>query len=344
MNALLERIAGVRWLAPGWLLLALLLPPALALAWRAPSLALRFAPAALFRQGSRARAEAHGAFPPSSWRTRLRFLPLLLEGFGLLALVVALARPAARVPLPQRTVGVDILLCIDTSSSMTASDLDPGRTRLEVARDAAAAFLRGRPDDRVGLVTFARYPDLLCPPTRDHEALAAILSGVTTVPSDGPEDATGLGAAVARAAEVLGLSRGASRVVILLTDGEENVALTGLKGEIAPAHAAQLCERLGVKVYTIVVGEGRRDASGTWVALDTRTVAALAARTGGAFEAAPDADALAAVYARIDALEKAPFEEPRFALEDRLLGLLLAALVLFLAGRVLAASVWDVLP
>jgi hypothetical protein len=91
---------------------------------------------------------------------------------------------------------------------MTAQDMDRGRTRLDVARETASAFVRTRRDDRIGLVTFARYPDLRCPLTRDHEALLAILAAVTTVAADGPEDATGIGAAVARSASS---SRGAAR-------------------------------------------------------------------------------------------------------------------------------------
>ena len=115
---------------------------------------------------------------------------------------------------------------------------------------------RTAPDDRIGLVCFARYPDLKCPLTLDHRALGEILDEVTTVESDGPEDATGIGTAVARAAQVLQRGIGESRVVILLTDGEENVATTRTPDEIAPLYAAQLCVELGVKVYAIAAGSG----------------------------------------------------------------------------------------
>ena len=213
-----------------------------------------------------------------------------------------------------------------------------------VASAAAAAFARARPDDRIGLVTFARYPDLLCPPTLDHDALLEILAGVAPVESDGPEDATGLGAAVARAAKALRDSASSSRVVILLTDGEENVALSGMRGEIPPAQAGQLARKLDVRVYAIQAGVGRRSPTGAWTRLDTKPVEGLARRTGGAFHQVRDAGTLDAVYARIDQLETAPLQTPRTVLEDRHLPFLVLALVLVSLGWLLAASAWETLP
>lgn len=330
MSGAIERMIGYTLRDPGVLWLAVLLPAALFFAARRPASCLRFAP-------------PFGDLPRSI-RTRARFVPMALQVLGLLLVVVALARPAEREALPVESEGIDILLCIDTSSSMTATDLDPRRTRLAVARDAAAAFIRGRRHDRIGLITFARYPDLRCPLTRDHGALAEILAGVVAVAGDGPEDATGFGAAVARAAQVLQARPDRSRVVILLTDGEENVAVKGASNEIAPAHAAQLCEQLGVRVSSIAVGLERIDAKGERVRLDTRPLQRLAARTGGTFHEARDAGALDAVYARIDALEKAPVEKPRFVFADRFLAFLVLGLGLLVAGRVLGASAWAVAP
>lgn len=149
---------------------------------------------------------------------------------------------------------------------------------------------------------------------------------------------------MARAAQVLAESGAASGVVILLTDGEENVALAAAEGEIPPVQAAQLCDRLGIRVYPIAAGIGRRDARGAWVALDTQALEELAARTGGTFHAARDAGAVADVYATIDALEKAPFEEGRVVLRDRYLPFVLAALAFLLVGRLLATTILDVKP
>jgi Ca-activated chloride channel family protein len=268
---------------------------------------------------------------------RLLPLPRILQLLALLLAVFALARPARREMLPLRTEGIDILLVLDTSSSMTANDMDRRRTRLDVAKAAAAEFVRGRPEDRIGLLSFARYPDVRCPLTLDHEALLGILAGVGTVPGDGPEDATGIGAAVGRAAQVLEGRARRERVVILLTDGDENVAIEGAKGEIAPSHAAQLCAALGARVYAVAVGAGGPR-------FDDTALRAMAQRTGGVFHEARDAGAVAAVYGQIDALEKGGLEKPRYVVEDRFLPFLAAAVLLFLLARLLDATVLGVFP
>lgn len=337
MTAAFERWTGWTPADPAFLALALLVPLALWLRARRGEPALPFAPAALLARDAAARL-------PGTWRTRLLPLPRVAQALGLVLLTVALARPVERVPLPLTTDGIDVLLCLDASSSMSARDLDQDRTRLDVALDAAARFVAGRPSDRVGLVRFARYPDVVCPLTLDHDALAAFLGQVRLVASDGPEDATGIGAAVARAAQLFDPGSAASKVIVLLTDGEETVATPGAEDEIATVHAAQLCERLGVRVYTIAAGVGRVGPGGVRTPLDTGEVERLARRTGGRFFAASDAQALSRVYAEIDALERAPMDEPRYRVEERFLSLLGAAVLLFLLGRVLDASVLAVAP
>ena len=335
MSALFARLTGYTLSDPGWLWLLALIPIGLWLrarrGWSAVPL------------GASALLPAEDPLP-RSLRQRLLCLPRVLQVAGLCLLVVALARPVARVQEPRGTAGIDLLLVIDLSSSMTANDLDPRRTRLEVAKEAAARFVRMRPDDRMGLVTFARFAELRCPLTLDHEALLEILGGVQLVASDGPEDATGIGAAVAHAARALEGSGARSRVVVLLTDGEENVALAGKAREIAPVHAAQLCEQLGVRVYSIAAGVGRRDPSGALIRLDTRAVRALAHRTGGTFHAAVDAANLSSIYERIDGLERAPAPDPEFRMEDRHLRFLIAGLVLLVLGGVLRTTWLEVLP
>ncbi|MHC4944276.1 MAG: VWA domain-containing protein [Planctomycetota bacterium] len=319
--------------------------------WRG-SPAIRFAPGAFLRGAPRAvgedpaEARSHVGHPdlPTTWRVRLIELPRVIQVIGLLLVVLSLARPVHRDPLPFETEGLDILMCLDISSSMTANDMDQHRTRLSVARDAAAEFITGRKSDRIGLICFARYPDVRCPLTLDHGALKSLLSEVTIVESDSPEDATGIGTAVARAAQVLSQSEAASKVVILLTDGEENVAFAQTPEEIAPVHAAQLCAKLGVRVYTIVAGIGNPDQSGGWVPLDTSQVERLAERTGGRFYEARDAGAVAGVYGYIDELEKVELEEPSYKIEERFMPLLVAGLLLLLLARLLRSQVLEVLP
>src|SRR5206468_2233594 len=115
----------------------------------------------------------------------------------------------------------------------------------------------------------------------DHRAVGQILAAVTPVEDISTENATGIGTGVAHAAQVLSGSTAKSRVVILFTDGEENVATAKTPQEIAPLHAAQLCKELGVRVYAVSAGLGSRNRQGKWIDLDTRQVRSLAEKTGG---------------------------------------------------------------
>jgi Ca-activated chloride channel family protein len=323
---------GVTFQNPWLLLLALSVPALLVLRTRRGEPAIRFAPAA-FVEGL-----------PKTWRVRMVALPRVLEALAMLLVVVALARPVNRVMLPQKSEGVDVMMLLDASSSMAEHDLDPTRSRLEVAKDAAAQFIAKRPDDRIGLVRFARFADLVCPPTLDHGSAGNLLGSIRLVEADGPEDATAIGGATALAAKVLRNSTAKSKVVVLLTDGEENVATAQTPKEIAPIHAAQLCRELGVRVYSIAVGRPGPASPGARLAVDTTQIRQMAATCDGAFFEAPDATALEGVYARIDALERGTLEQPRFRIEERFLAFLVAAIALFLGGRLLASTWLEVLP
>lgn len=317
---------------PQWLWLAVAIPLLLAMRMLRHLPALRFAPAAL----------AVGL--PKSLRQRLLWLPGALQVTALVAALLALARPVERIVLPRELQALDILLLLDVSSSMTQKDLDPLRTRLDVAKEAAAGFVARRAEDRIGLILFARYPDLRCPLTLDHTALAELLAAVAAVEAEGPEDATGIGTALARAAQTLQRSQSRSKIAILLTDGQENVATAQTPEEIAPLHAAQLCRQLGIRVYTVVAGIEERSETGQARPVDTREVEQVARLTGGAFFAVRDAAALARVYAEIDALERSELTTPRFRLEDRFAPFLLGALLCGLAAAVLRRSALRVLP
>jgi Ca-activated chloride channel family protein len=133
-------------------------------------------------------------------------------------------------------------------------------------------------------------------------------------------------------------------VVILLTDGEENVARADTPDEIAPIHAAQLAAELGVKVHAIAAGLGTVGPAGEFVPLDTGPLRALAERTGGKFFTARDASAVEGVYREIDSLEKVEFEEPLYRQEERFRGVLVAAMLLFGLGWFLGATLLRVRP
>lgn len=316
----------LEWLAPEAGALALLVFALLLLARRS----LAPAPAAAWLP------LLEGVRLPRSWRERLVPWPARLERLALLLLLIAALRPAERVAVPLPIEGIDFAICLDRSSSMAASDAGGGRTRLAAAQSALRDLLDRRPEDRVALVAFARWPDVLSPLTRDHAAIAESLAAIETVPPDSVEDATGIGTALARCAKLLAGSDAASRVVILLTDGEENVASAETQEEIAPLHAAQWCAARSIRLHAIVSGPE---------ALDTRQVRAAALATGGDFFRAQDGAGVAAVCHAIDQLERSRRSDVHWRHVERsgplLLGVLgcwIAALLLLVAGAVVGGG------
>ena len=279
-----------------------------------------------------------------SWRARLAWLPDAVLAVSLLALAVALAGPriGERTSTVQRE-GIAIMMVVDTSSSMAALDLstpDRERTRLQAVQDVFEQFvlgggpLAGRPDDAIGLVSFARYADTAAPVTLDHENLAAVARNleITRLPA---EDGTAIGDALGLAVERIRESPARSRIAVLLTDGVSNA------GVETPATAAELARTQGVKVYTIGAGTSGiapvRDDRGrlrsTRVQIDEATLREIAERTGGRYFRADNADALVDVYAEIDRLERTRITEERSRQYEELFALpLLAALALVVVG------------
>jgi Ca-activated chloride channel family protein len=299
MMAVVE--TGLQWRQPWWFALSLLVVAVVVIRHRHR---LRVALA------TTAVAASAQTPLPVTWRQRLQWLPGCLQMAALMALLLALARPVVVESEPPARLGRDVLLCFDRSSSMAALDLDPVQTRLTVGKQLAAEFLRGRVDDRLGIITFARFADLVCPPTADHSAVAELLDAVQLVDAEGPEDATAIGAAVGMAANLLQRSATVGKVIVLLTDGEENVATAGAPDQIAPLHAGQWCRDHDIRVHAIALGRGELGADGTWRALDTTAVQQLAKISGGRFFPAADTATLRSVYAEIDRLEAVQFAEP----------------------------------
>lgn len=316
-----------------WLLLALLALPAL-LAWRARRPRTR--PAAVL-WGTVAGLPAPG---PRAWLVQFaRVLPWAALALAL----VAAARPQQGVQQSEvDSRGVDIVLAIDISRSMSAGDMGGG-TRLDVARATARDFARGRPHDRVGVVGFAGTAFTQCPLTLDHETLVTLIEGLNFGLA---EDGTAIGMGLATAVQRLRESRTPSKVAVLLTDGENN------RGAIDPLTAADLARALGVKVYAILVGRpsvepvtvddpalGRVQVMMN-VGVDERPLVEIARRTGGRFFRAGDASTLSGVYAEIDRLERAPIRALVYR-EYRDLGpLLLGVAAALLAAYSLSLSTW----
>lgn len=316
-----------------WLLLLLLVLPGLLL-WRArrprtrPAAVLWGTVSGLPRGGARA------------WLLQFaRVLPWVVLALA----IVAAARPQQGIQQSEvDSRGVDIVLAIDISRSMNASDMGGG-TRLDVARATARDFSRGRPHDRVGIVGFAGTAFTQCPLTLDHETLVTLIEGLNFGLA---EDGTAIGMGLATAVQRLRESRTPSKVVVLLTDGENN------RGAIDPLTAADLARALGVKVYSILVGRpsvepvtvddpvlGRVQTLMN-VGVDERPLVEIARRTGGRFFRAGDASTLTGVYAEIDRLERAPIRALVYR-EYRDLGpLLLGAAAIVLAAWSLSLSTW----
>ncbi|MDT0632398.1 VWA domain-containing protein [Rubrivirga sp. S365] len=253
-------------------------------------------------------ADDAAALGTTGW-AHVRWLPgaLLAAAFGLGA--VALARPQERdASLERSTEGIDVVLALDVSTSMTAEDFVPNR--FEAAKAVAAEFVRGRTSDRIGLVVFAAQAYTQAPLTLDYPFLLTMLQEVRMGVI---EDGTAIGTALATATARLRDSDAASKVVILLTDGQNN------RGQVDPQTAAEAAAALGVKVYAIGVGDeggAVRGAGpfggaffGTAPEVDEEALRAVAQTTGGRYFRATDAQALREIYAAISDLERTEIEE-----------------------------------
>jgi Ca-activated chloride channel homolog len=233
---------------------------------------------------------------------------LLVVALG--CLVVALARPMeVERRVDRSSEGLDILLAIDTSCSMEATDLVAGGrpvSRLEVAKGVIAEFIAMRPDDRIGLVVFGEEAFTHVPLTLDHASLTDVLRQVQ-IGMAGARG-TAIGTAIAVSARRLKQVENPERILILLTDGENNA------GRVQPLEAGDESAAIGVRIYTIgVTGGGRRGGLAGLLGprgdeIDVRMMTGVAERTGGAFFRATSAEGLANVYKTIDELERSPAE------------------------------------
>lgn len=236
-----------------------------------------------------------------TWRMRLRWIPTFVRTGAIALLVVALARPQvgqAESDLPGQ--GIDIALILDTSGSMSAS-FGSEDSRLDVAKRVLTDFTEGRENDRLGLVIFRANSLVLSPLTLDYGALTEVTESVDEV---NLPDGTAIGVGLSDAVNLLRESRARSRAAILLTDGENNA------GEIEPLAAARIAETLGIRVYTIgVIEPGSRT-------VDERALTEMAELTGGRYFPAANEQALEAIYAGIDQLEKSRIDRSVFVTYD----------------------------
>ena len=258
-------------------------------------------------------------YAPKSLRQRLVWLPALLRMITFVLIVLVLARPQTHDSWGKRTTeGIDIMLAMDVSTSMLAQDLKPNR--IEAAKTVAAEFISGRPDDNIGLTIFAGEAFTQCPMTTDHTSLLTLLKDVRTDIAERGliEDGTAIGMGLANAVSRLKDSKTKSKVVILLTDGSNNM------GDISPLTAAQIAKSMGIRVYTIAVGSKKvapypMQVGGTIqyvnvrVDVDTKTLSEIAATAEGHFYRATNTEELKKIYQDIDKLEKTKMEVKKFS-------------------------------
>jgi len=246
---------------------------------------------------------------PKTWRNYLRHGLFVLRVLAFAALVIVLARPQDTESWQEKNAeGINIMLALDISSSMLAEDFTPNR--LEASKNIAMQFISGRQTDKMGLVVFSGEAFTQCPLTTDH---AVLMNYFKEVESGMIEDGTAIGVGLATAVNRLKDMDNPSKVIILLTDGENN------KGQISPGDAADLADEFGIRVYTVGVGSRGtapypvqtpfgQQYRNIEVKIDEEVLRNIAGKTGGKYFRATNNQKLQAIYKEIDQMEKAKVE------------------------------------
>lgn len=266
-------------------------------------------------------------------RQRLRRIPDILLLTGTLALIIALAQPQAGTATETiQGRGIDIVIALDISDSMSADDFEPNR--LSAAKRVIAQFISQRQVDRIGLVVFAERAFYQSPPTLDYNVLLQLVDQVPFAFQLGMGDRTAVGEGIATAANLLRDSGASSKIIIILTDGENNA------GRVDPITAAEAARVLGIRVYVIGVGLlGPRGSEGQ------ATLQRVANIGDGRYFSALQTEDLNDIYREIDRLERSPIEQT-FAIrwDDQAHIFILIGLILLLIERILRHTIFQTLP
>lgn len=279
---------------------------------------------------------------PKTIRSRFRGLPLLLRMGGLALAILAMARPQDRNVIRERYAeGVDIMMVLDTSTSMRAEDFRPNR--FEAARTVGSEFIAARTSDRVGLIVFAAKAYTQAPLTLDYNFLQEMLAEVEVGVI---EDGTAIGTALAMAANRLKDTEAESKVIILLTDGQNN------RGELSPETAAEVARTMGVRIYAIGVGAhgeapfvvdhpfAGKQRRMVPVEIDEDMLSSVASMTGGKYFRATNNQALREIYDEIGELEKTKIEERMYTdYDERYAGFLFGGLGLIILEILLSTTI-----
>jgi Ca-activated chloride channel homolog len=329
-------IKNIDFAHPWFLLLLVLVPVLIIWYWKNN----------LRRQSSLIISSTRGVAAAANFKTVFHHLPFILRLLSLALFIAALARPQTRNDEHRKEgEGVDIVLCIDVSGSMNAEDLQPNR--LEAAKQVAANFVDNRPTDRIGLVVFSGESFTQCPITADH---AVVKAQILNIRSGFLQDGTAIGTGLATSVERLKSSKSKSKVVILLTDGENNGGL------IDPQTAKEIAKAIKVKVYTIgVATDGYAPIpeattlgtirSNEKINIDEKLLTEIAVETGGKYFRAKDNDGLKNIYSEIDTLEKSKVEVSTYTnYTERFIPFVIAALALLLLELILRFTTFKKFP
>jgi Ca-activated chloride channel family protein len=284
-------------------------------------------------------------------RSRAGAILANLRWLALALFILALAQPRlVRGESHVKASGIDIVVALDMSGSMRSEDFGPGQSRVRLAKEVLAKFIDNRPNDRIGLVAFAKDAYIVSPPTLDHDYLQRQLERLDIGVID--ENATAIGSALMAALNRIKDLKDKSKIVILMTDGENN------SGKIPPLTAADAAQALGIKVYTIGIGRqgtapypigkdqfGQMRYREMAVDVDEETLKKIAGQTSAKYYRADTADTLRRIYQDIDRLEKSEVEVKKYQQYDELFGqAAIAGLAVFALEMVLAQTVWRKLP
>lgn len=256
---------------------------------------------------------------PASYKYYLIHLPFILRMLSLAMLAFILARPQTTDNWQNTEIeGIDIMLCVDVSTSMLSEDLKPNR--IEAAKSVASEFVNGRPNDNIGLSIFAGEAFTQCPLTVDHAVLLNLFHSISSdIAAKGIiDDGTAIGMGLANAISRLKDSNAKSKVIILLTDGSNN------RGEISPLTAAEMARSFGIRVYTIGIGTNGtapypvQTSMGTQyvnvpVEIDENILRQIAQTANGQYYRATSNSKLKEVYEEIDKLERTKLQVKEFS-------------------------------
>ena len=281
-----------------------------------------------------------------SFKQRFRLLPLVLKLCAFTLAIVALARPQSSTSGQNVTTeGIDIIMALDISSSMLAEDLKPNR--IEAAKKVAEDFINSRPNDRIGLVVFGGESFTQCPLTTDHAVLKNLFSGIQ---SGLLADGTAIGEGLATAVNRIRKSTAKSKVIILLTDGVNNV------GAIAPETAGEIAKTFGIRVYTIGVGtKGMApypfktpfgiQYQNMEVQIDEKVLQQISDETDGRYFRATNTSKLKEIYTSIDKLEKTKIAVTEFRNHsEEFYPWAIVALLFLLADVILRFTIYKSIP